>query len=282
MDAQELQLSQHHQIVMNRFAAAGLADERVVAAFLGGSYARGTADEYSDLDFGLIITDEAYDDFLAGREAFLHRLGEPVFLEDFQEYGFDLVNFIFTGGTEGEFALGRESHFTRMHGGPYRVLLDKKGILAGAVFPWHEPAQTEQVETLRSLVYWFWHDLSHHFITPMARGQLWSAYGALEDLRRTCVNLARLRQNFQAAAEGYEKLEQAVPVEQLAPLQATFCPLERDAMLQTALVIVRYYQELAPPLAQAHGIPYPAGLYRVVYDRLEQLCNARTKRFGSD
>ena len=109
----------------------------------------------------------------------------------------------------------------------------------------------------------------------MARGQLWSAYGALEDLRRTCVNLARLRQNFRAAAEGYEKVEQALPVEQLSPLQETFCPLEQSAMLQAALVIVRFYRKLALPLAQIHGITYPADLERVMYDRLEQRCNAR-------
>jgi hypothetical protein len=282
MDAQELQLPQHYQVVMNRFVAAGLADERVVAAFLGGSYARGTADEYSDLDFGLIITDEVYDDFLAGRQAFIRRLGEPVFLEVYTGGGADFVFFIFVDGTEGELTLGRESHFTHIHVGPYRVLLDKKGILAGAVFTWQEQAQAEQTETLRSLIYWFWHDLLHHFITPMAREQLWSAYGALEDLRRTCVDLARLRQNFQAEAEGYEKVEQALPAEQLAPLQATFCPLEQSAMLQAALVIVRFYQELAPSLAREHGIPYPADLERVMSERLEQLCNARTRRFGSD
>ncbi len=46
-------------------------------------------------------------------------------------------------------------------------------------------------------------------------------------------------------------------------------------MLQAALVIVRFYQELAPPLARSHGITYPADLERVMYDRLERLCNAR-------
>jgi predicted nucleotidyltransferase len=276
MDAQELQLPQHHQVVTNRFVTACQADERVVAAFLGGSYARGTADGYSDLDLYLITMDEAYDDFFAGREAFLRLLGEPVFLEDYKGDGGDFVFFIFADGTEGELGLGRESHFHHMHGGPYRVLLDKKGILAGAVFPGYESAQAEQLETLRRLVSWFWHDLSHHFITTMARGQLWSAYGALEDLRRTCVNLARLRQNFQAPAEGYEKVEQAIPIEMLLPLEMTCCPLEQGAMLRAALVIVRFYQELAPPLARAHGIPYPADLDRMMYDRLEQLCDARS------
>jgi predicted nucleotidyltransferase len=274
MEAQELQLPHHHQVIMNRFVAACQADERVMAAFLGGSYARGTPDAYSDLDLYLITTDEAYDDFTTSHEAFMRRLGEPLFLEDFNEYGFDLVLFIFADGTEGELGLGRESHFHHIHGGPYKVLLDKKGILAGVVLPSYEPAQAEQIEKLRRLVNWFWHDLLHHFITPMARGQLWSAYGALEELRLTCVNLARLRQNFSAEVEGYEKVEQALPVEQLAPLQATCCPLEQDAMLQAALSIVRFYQELAPPLAQAHGIPHPADLARLMSGRLELLSNA--------
>jgi predicted nucleotidyltransferase len=272
MDAQEIEQPQNHQVVMNRFVAACQADERVVAATLYGSKARGAADAYSDLDLGLITTDEAYEDLNASREAFLRLLGELVFLEDFNLP--NIVFFIFSDGTEGELSLGRESQFNHNHGGPYRVLLDKKNILAGAVFPRDHPAQAEQTEILRRLVYWFWHDLSH-FITTMGRGQLWWAHGQLEELRRYCVNLARLRQNFSVEADDYEKVEQAVPVEQLSPLQVTFCPLEQGAMLQAALVIVRFYQELAPPLAQAQGITYPADLERVMSDRLEQLCKAR-------
>src|SRR6266498_3284097 len=243
MDSQAIQLPrQNHQAVLDRFVAACQADQRVVAATLYGSYARGAADAYSDLDLGLITTDEAYEDFVAGREAFLRLLGEPVFLEDFDLP--NIVFFIFPDGTEVELSLGRERQFNHNHGGPYRVLLDKKNILAGAVFPRDEPTQAEQIERLRRLVYWFWHDLSH-FTTAMGRGQLWWAYGQLEELRRYCVNLAHLRQNFSAEADGYEKVEQALPVEQLSPLQATFCPQERGAMLQAALVIVRFYQELA-------------------------------------
>ena len=275
MDAQELQQPPHHQVITSRLVSASKADERVIAAFIGGSYARGTTDVYSDLDFGLIVTDEGYDEFIAGREAFIHLLGEPVFLEVYHGGGADVVFYIFSDGTEGELALSRESDFAHIHEGPYKVLLDKKSILTGTVFSWHKPTQSEQTETLRRLVNWFWHDLLHHFITPMARGQLWSSYGALEDLRLTCVNLVRLRQNFSAEAEGYERVEQALPVEQLAPLQATFCPMEREAMLQAVLTIVRFYQELAPPLAQSHGIPYPADLARVMSRRLELLCNAR-------
>lgn len=273
MDEQELSLPLHHQIITNRFKAACQADDRVVAAFIGGSYARGKNDAYSDLDLGIILADETYEYFLADCEAFIQLLGESVFLEIYHENSTDTVSSIFSDGTEVELLLGRESSFNHIHMGPYKILLDKKGILVGTVFSWHQPTQDEQIETLRRLINWFWHDLSHHFITPIARGQLWSAYGALEDMRLTCINLARLKQNFAAKAEGYEKVEQVMPIEQLAPLQTSFCPMERNAMLNAALTIVQFYQELAPPLAQVHGLPYPVDLAQVMSDRLKRLSN---------
>jgi predicted nucleotidyltransferase len=274
MDVHTVHLPERQQRVLDRFVAACQEDARVVAAVLSGSYAQGTADAYSDLDFGLILADAAYDDFLAEREAFLRRLGNPIFLRCGEWSGVDYVFFILSDGTEGELALGRESHFTHMHKGPYKALLDKTGCLAGAVFSGHEPTEAEQLETLRGDIEWFWHDLLHHFLTPLLRGQLWSAYGALEDLRRICVNLARFRADFTARPEGYEKVEQALPIEQLAPLQITFCPMERNAMLQAVLIIVSFYQKLAPSLAQTHAISYPADLAQMLSERLEQLAHS--------
>ena len=267
-------IEQNRQATIERFVAACQQDERVVAAFLGGSYARDATDAYSDIDFGLIPTDEAYDDFFANREAFIRLLGEPIFLEVFRDDDFDIVFFTFSDGVECELVPVCVSQFTHMHVGPYKVLLDKKGILENVVFPFPEIAQAEQLETLRRIISWFWHDLCHHFITPLARGQLWSAYGALQDLRLSCMNLARLKENFLAAPEGYEKVEQAVAEEQLAPLEATCSPRERGAMVQAAFVIVHFYQQLAIPLAHTYGIAYPAELERIMYGRLEQLRDA--------
>ena len=45
-----------HQTAIRRFVAACQDDEWVIAAFLGGSYARGAADAYSDLDLYLITS----------------------------------------------------------------------------------------------------------------------------------------------------------------------------------------------------------------------------------
>ena len=78
-----------------RFAALCRADSRIAAAFVGGSLATGTADKYSDIDLYLIVADEAYASFFAERKAFMRQLGEPVFLEDFDGFGFDMILFIF-------------------------------------------------------------------------------------------------------------------------------------------------------------------------------------------
>lgn len=262
--------SENQQAVLTRFTTACGADERVVAAFIGGSHATETADAHSDLDLYLITAEGAYDAFFAGRKAFMDHLGEPVFLEDFDGFGFDMLVFILANGVEGELAMASESRFQHIHGGPFKVLLDKKEILAEAVFSWQKPAQSAQQETAREWIYWFWRDLSL-FVTAMARKQLWTAYGYLEAMRLKCVNLARLEQDFTSWADGYEKLEQAVMAEKLTLLQSTFCPLQRRPMIEAAHTLIQYYQGIVPSLAETHEITYPADLESVILNQLREL-----------
>jgi predicted nucleotidyltransferase len=269
--ANETRLPLSQQTVVDRFVIACQADGRIVAAFLGGSYARDAADAYSDLDLYLITTDEDFNDFYAQRHAFVQLLGEPVFIESFDIP--NIVFYILADGTEGELGLGCESRFADLHRGPYKVLLDKKGILTGAVFADQVPDMVEQTEKLRRLINWFWHDMSH-FITALGRGQLWWAQGQLEELRHYCVNLARLRNNFADADAGHEpyfKLENVLPVEQLSSLQPTFCAMARAEMLASSLALVEFYKELAIPLAKTHGIIYPEILEQVMIRRLENV-----------
>ena len=181
MNAMDMQLPDHHQNIVDRFTAACQADERIVAAFLGGSYARNAADQFSDLDLYFVTTDEAYEDFLAERESFVHLLGESLFLEDFgKTNGYSII---YSNGTEAEIWFGQESKFKDIHEGPYRGPLDKKDILAGELFSQHVAHPAKQMETFRHQIDWFWHDFSH-FIKAMGSRQLWFAYGELEFMRK--------------------------------------------------------------------------------------------------
>jgi predicted nucleotidyltransferase len=266
-----IQVRPVHQTYLNRFVEACHSDARVVAALLVGSYVKGRNDEHSDLDLYVITKDEVYDDFVGRRDAFVRSLGEPAFMEDFDSPG--TLFLIFPDGAEVEISLIPESRLAQVFDEPYQVLLDKKNITAGVVSHGREANQDAQKEKLRRLIYWFWHEFSH-FVTALGRNRLWWAQGQLDALRAKCVGLARLRNDFsdtEVEEEVYFKIENAMPVEQLSPLQATFCPMEKDAMLASAFVIVDFYRELAPSLAQAHGIAYPEALEQVMVERLKAI-----------
>ena len=271
MDTRETEIPSRIQAVLDRFITACQDDDRILAAFLLGSYARDAADQHSDLDLYVITTDKDFDDFYTQRDAFMKQLGEPIFMEDF-----DIPNiafYILSNGVEVEFRFGQVSQFDDIRSEPYKLLVDKKDILSGVVFPDPIFDSVEQTEKLRRQIYWFWHDMSH-FITAIGRGQLWWAQGQLEELRRYCIRLVRLRNNFtdsDTMDEVYFKLEKVMPVEQLSNLVETFCPMETHALLLSSLRLVQFYKELAVPLARAHGINYPDALERNMVQRLENL-----------
>ena len=267
----DLGLPSHHQAFVEKFVKACESDERIVAAFLGGSNAKGKADRYSDIDLCVITTESARQDFYDQRETFLRSLGELIFLESFDIP--DLVFFIFADGTEGELNFGSENGLDQIHSGPFRVLVDKKRILEGVFFSEGDADLSRQKDKLHNAVYVFWHEMSH-FITAIGRGHLWWARGQLEALRSKCVNLARLQNDFAdegVGEEPYFKIEYSMPVEKLAPLIATFCPMEKHAMLQSAQILAQFYRENVPSLAARHGIAYPSELERVMLERLDDL-----------
>jgi predicted nucleotidyltransferase len=66
----KLELPEGHRTFVDRLIAACEADDRIVAAFLGGSCAEGRADAWSDLDLTLVTKEEAFEPFVARREEF--------------------------------------------------------------------------------------------------------------------------------------------------------------------------------------------------------------------
>jgi lincosamide nucleotidyltransferase len=256
------------EALLDRLAAACRADKRIEGAFLAGSRAAGKADEHSDVDVCVVTADGQRDAVWADREALVRQLGEPLQLEDFD--GDQTVFFILADGTDGELTVTDAAHLPEVSMGPHRAILDRSGVLANVHFTGDRPDAAAQVEQLRRHLQWFWHDVAH-FVAAVGRGELWWAAGQLDALRRYAVNLARLRTDFDAHLEDFDKLDKAVPAEDLAPLAQTFVPLDRRAILEAGLAIVAYYREVAPPLAEAHGLPYPAELERIMLARLEAL-----------
>ncbi|MGH2609096.1 MAG: nucleotidyltransferase domain-containing protein [Tepidiformaceae bacterium] len=261
----------NHQGLIDRFTAACQQDERVAAAFLAGSYARGTADTHSDVDLGIITTDADHERFAAEKLEFARGLGEALFLEDFGST--QHLFLILSDGTECDITLGRESDFRDMNEGAYHVLVDKSGLLDRHVFPWRARPEVEQREALRRLLAWFWHDFGH-LVKALERDELWFAQGELEILRGLCVNLARLRHNFAdpyTGDEPYFKVEAAMPAHLLDALRGSFGLLDRASLIRSAGVVLPFYQDAARELAAAHDLAYPARLDALFAGRLARL-----------
>ena len=277
-DSQLVNPYARHQAFVDQFVQACQLDDRVVAACLIGSYAKGKADQYSDIDLMVITTDSASEEFYQQRESFLRSLGDLAFHEDFGLT--DIAFLIYSDGAEGELYFGKQSRLEHLYDAPFRILLDKKNIFSGVNYrsTGKEFDPSKQREFLRRNSSDFWHEMSH-FTTAMGRGQLWWARGQLEALRSICVTLARLQNDFSdtdIGNEPYFKLENCMPVEKLAPLKTTFCPMDREAMLEGVQVILSFYAEAARILAEIHNLPYPESLESVMRSRLKKLLEDTT------
>lgn len=253
--------------VLDRFVGACAGDPRIVAGFLGGSHARGEADEHSDLDLCVIATDDAYEAVRSERAAFVQKLGRPLFLEDF---GGDVLFVILDDGTELELSVGRSGGLDELEAGPHRVLFDREGLLDGVTFAQGSTDPDARIAVLRRSFSWFWHELGH-FITAAGRDQLWWAAGQLEALRGHAVNLARIEQGADIDDEPYWKLDTTVTQEALEPLRATFVPIERTALVGAARSVVEDVDRRGRKLAADLGVAYPDDLAALMIRRLAAL-----------
>ena len=125
-------------LAIERFAAACAGHALVTAAFLGGSYAAGTASEDSDIDVYAVCNEDDYLAFFAERMSFVRSWTDGATLVDvpnFEGLGFDLITFECSGGVWGQLVLGHTGNLMRLHGGPHVVLVDKRRLLKGVEFP---------------------------------------------------------------------------------------------------------------------------------------------------
>ena len=254
-----------YRLLVDRVVAVASADDRIQTALIYGSHANGTADDFSDLDVGLITTDDGFNSVTAARGDLARGLGEPLFVEDFGDPGEVFV--ILADGTTIELIINRESDVT--FEGPHRVLLDKAGVVDRAAQRRSAKPELDVADHAGSLIRGFWHDVDH-LTTALGRANAWWAYGQLDELRRMVINLARLEAGAQPDDEAYWKVDEIVPAHRLAALRATVAQPDLGPMRTSALALVDLYREITAAVAARHGIDYPEALDRLLTDRLRE------------
>jgi predicted nucleotidyltransferase len=260
--------SQNLTRALEHFEKAVRADAIIASAFIGGSIAAGTDDEYSDLDLYVIVPDDDYASVFARREPFLREIGEPVYWEDFNEFGFDMVLFLLEDGTKGELSFGKASDFLVLHGGPYRVVIDRAGLLTDVQFPYFQIPIEDQKRTLETLFVKFWRTLDQ-FRRSVGRNRLLSAAFAFQEMRQILLQVCRMSVDF--GDGGSEPTEKLLPADMISHLKNTFGPVERNALLAAAQIAIHLFQQVAQHLSEGHRVLYPRALEVTVLRQFEAL-----------
>jgi len=196
-------------LFIQKFEQIAREDPRVLSAFLGGSLADGTEDDFSDIDIYYILEEQSYSDFTSQMRARLAEMGPLVFLEQHNNFGFDLILFIFQNGVKGELGLGTTKNLKTLHAGPYRVLVDKKLLLDGLVFPFQAPLEGKDLQEYvekQLRWYWYWYSV---FLSAVARERLWSAFTQLQQMREYAFRLIALAHHPQRIPG--QRFERTVP-----------------------------------------------------------------------
>jgi hypothetical protein len=181
--------------MVDKFEQLAETDHRIVSAFLGGSLADGNADDYSDIDMYYLVDEQSYSDFHCHIRNWLREQGQLVFFDEHSNFGFDLILFVYQNGVKGELGLGTKQNMLSLHAGPYKVLVDKKGLLDGVVFPFQGSLKGDELRKYaeRELSwYWYWYGV---FLSATARGRLWSALTQLQQMRDHMFKLLVIAHN---------------------------------------------------------------------------------------
>ncbi len=247
---------------VERFRLACERDDRVQAAFLGGSLAAGRADPHSDLDLYVVAREDSCAELVERGQDFVATWGEPAFVDvtrDFEGLGFDMLHFVLKGGVNGEVAIGHPGNFKHTHGGPHRTLVDKASLLEGVEFPLASRSPEEQRAAGRRALSWFWLYLIG-LAKSLARDRLWVAHGQLERLRG-CLWQLLLAAGLPAdAARTHERV-----------LAGSLVGLDRDELLAAAGRLVETYRALAPAAAAHGGLEVPEALAAVAVAKLRAI-----------
>ena len=248
-------LPQHRELLERVFARVR-DDPRMVGLVVGGSFARGGADFYSDVDLYVVVRDGAFEDVLAERNSTAEAVGSPLFgfaVDPVPGGSTDHI-VVYDGPVKFDFMYLRESDL-----GPHPrwdgcvVLKDTHGRV-GAVVGRSEalgpprPRAEDLSELNQKFWTWCWYAFG-----KIERGELWEALDGLHSIRSLAL-VPLLDWSAEGPHEGYRRLERKTNQEQASRLLATVAPLRARALHAALRAEVELFRELRAAVLDRYGL----------------------------
>ena len=275
-----VELMKERSLFIQKFERIAREDPRILFAFLGGSLADGTEDDFSDIDIYYILDEQSYSDFPSQMRTRLSEMGPLVFLEQHNNFGFDLILFIFQNGVKGELGLGTTKNLKTLHAGPYKVLVDKKGLLDGFVFLFQASLEGKDLQEYvekQLRWYWYWY---YVFLSAVARGRLWSAFTQPQQMREYAFILIVLAHHPQKIpGQRFERTVPRLVRDELG--NASLPQYTRSSMIASADAMTEILKREIEQLLLSSHASYPADLEATVLDKKHSIVNSSLNR-GSE
>lgn len=277
MDTTERALPQHTMIARAR--AACLADERVTAALMYGSFTRGEGDEHSDVEFALFVADAALPQL--DQRAWVAQIA-PLLSYFSDAHGHHTAHF--AGLIRGEFhfkpasAIGWVAEWRGNAWFPSveaALLVDRTGALRRALAPLVGPAPERDTPAEAQRLGLFFLDAIIFGTAVLARGELARALEIQGMNHRNLLQMARIlagsTEHWPTPSRG---LERDIAPATYARYRACTAPCERAALARAYGEAWRWGRELLEALYRRHSLALPDELLAAVAARVDSLQSA--------
>jgi hypothetical protein len=242
-----------------------MGEPNVLGMLIGGSFASGEADVYSDLDMQLVVEDEAVE--ATSRE--LRRMAEeagPVTAAFFAEHvGLPhMLIVLYEDLIHADFEPVAVSHVGPRNAGlAVHVLWERDGIVSSALPGTHEDDPAADLRWIEDRM-WTW---SWYVQTKVLRGELYEALDGLQYMRDSVLfKLLAMRRGERPSGARRVEARMGEWTNQFAD---TLPVLGRESMMTALRASMTLYQLLADPLLDRFGVEVGRAARAVILEALE-------------
>ena len=249
-----------HQEYLKAFADKAASDVRVLGTWLEGSFAKGTADRYSDIDIHLLVAEENTETFQHGLESWLSDIQPLVLFKD--TFPGQMMTCITTVGLRVDVWLHTGNTITLERTQVHLLSAAKGCIQFKEVCRDQEPKDVSSV--LKQHFNEFWRVLA---ILPTVLGReeriagfMGTTFAVMSITEVLIIGSGKQRDR------GVKNINAFVPQVLREDIEAalTLQSLNREGIAKVHLRLAAIMQRYGPDIAKQHGVVYPLALEKAV------------------
>jgi len=241
------------------------ADNRVEGAYVVGSMADETYDEYSDIDLYVVAREGHYVEVYGERFKFAQRVGDVLSTFEVEWPNCQMLGVIYRNYVEIDICytkLGQAEVFNDR----FKVVLDKSGQIERSLLKREYPSDPRT--ELKNQTEFALYNLLHA-INMLHRGEYWSSIKQIETLRKRIISLVELLLNKEIGEE-YRRLESVFPAKAERNLRKSLCLYRQNDIRKSIVILTQLFCEIGEELATKLGVEFPSEKFFHLFLHLEK------------